>query len=276
MSDSPKQGSEQAVPDNSTQSSTKHDLAEFFRCRPIAFANELLTEIEKRDSSKTKRDYVTNLIRRTVIFFCRKSLFLWAAAMVFTASYLGTLYVGDRLNAEWVMAIFTAVLAWLAYFQWSITVNQLEHMRIEQRAWLGVADSGIQKIVLGFPISGYVQFKNTGSTPAKIIHMVGYVELKKDGNIPRPTDFEESSLINEPSRNAIPPSGFQVLSATSEFKLDDVIKEAIDKEIVRVWLGGWVFYRDVFSNKVRKTEFCMRWFPHENVLQYQDDRNNMT
>ena len=71
-------------------------------------------------------------------------------------------------NPNRIMALFTVVIASIGIIQACIYASQLDEMRIDQRAWLGVKFVPVQP-TLNSPFTWPLTITNTGKTPAKNI-----------------------------------------------------------------------------------------------------------
>jgi hypothetical protein len=82
------------------------------------------------------------------------------------AGYTGVFFSWWTSNR--IMALFTVVIAGLGTIQARIYTSQLDEMRIDQRAWLGVKFVLVQP-VLNSPLTWPLIINNSGKTPAKNI-----------------------------------------------------------------------------------------------------------
>lgn len=164
--------------------------------------------------------------------------------------------------ADWLLAIFTAILAGTGYYQSKILDNQLSTQRIEQRAWVKVnlGASEPQKAVdvaKGRPLNVHIGVKNIGITAAKQIYVEICTEL-----------LEAGKSIKRSTRCSIRPhhqteigilfpkewGSFQSLDNQSVSPADNEVDGfRLGREYIAVF--GRAHYFDVFGN-AHWTQYC--------------------
>ena len=104
---------------------------------------------------------------------------------------------------DWLLTLFTAVLAAAAIYQFIIMGGQLDTMRKDQRAWVSIIQKGPIVLNVGVTPSEVVTISNTGKTPAKHVAAHFYVEIVPNGKAPH---FEESAMHSIVLYGSIPPN----------------------------------------------------------------------
>jgi hypothetical protein len=111
-----------------------------------------------------------------------------------TRQHKGQYEEGERLGirerirrsslTDWIIAVFTVVLAVAAIHQFRIMNDQLNTMRKDQRPWIKVAfdPAPIQALE---PMGGTVHVVNNGKTPARSVSIEVLFEKVKNGEQPK-------------------------------------------------------------------------------------------
>ena len=157
-----------------------------------------------------------------------------------------------------IIALFTAILAGAAIYQFSITDSQLDVMRKQQRAWLSIKATRPTYKIGDAPTTS-IAIENIGNTPATNIALNFYIEVVAEGSQPR---FDEKIMHTSGISGVIAPKD-RIDLVTSRHKVtssdpDPLIeseKTALDDGKAWIAIHGGAAYDDVF--KVRhKVNFC--------------------
>jgi hypothetical protein len=172
---------------------------------------------------------------------------------------------------DWVVALFTVVLGFVAYQQFVITDRQLEVMRTDERAWVEAhiaeppPDSHPERplMAVGSPIVVPMTIKNVGKTPARGVTVLTWV-VAEPALVPVPLQCiyepEDCPAIKRKfgillPNDVVPGTGYRTdrdlgqVVATSE--------EAMGYQNYTVYTAvfGVITYRDVFGMS-HWTHFC--------------------
>ena len=179
------------------------------------------------------------------------------------------------LNPNWIMALFTVVIAGIGIVQACIYSSQLDVMRIDQRSWLGVKFVPMQPI-LNNPVSVQLLVNIIGRTPIKNItgeFTASYLEtstpidfrsreeLKAAGtklseDTPLWTKFSTGVLFpNDPI--TLPPFTLAEGSPTKPVPIlwDTKLQERYSKGEIYIEEHGRFSYKDAAGN-CHWTQFC--------------------
>lgn len=178
-------------------------------------------------------------------------------------------------NANRVMALFTVVIAFIGVLQACIYSSELDEMRIDQRAWLGVKFVSAQPILNSY-LPAQLVVNNTGKTPAKNItgeFTAGYLgsdtpidfrsreELKAAGvklteDTPLWGSFSTGVLFpNDPTM--LPPFILAKGNATKPLQVlwDTTLQGRYTKGEIYIEWHGRFDYKDAVGN-YHWTQFC--------------------
>ncbi len=164
---------------------------------------------------------------------------------------------------DWIIALFTIVLAGAATYQFVIMNGQLDTMRKDQRPWIKVSFTSPPLQALA-PIGGKLHLTNNGKTPARgIVRGDFVVETVKNGeqpklDYPRPhTVFTTGMIMPSETSQDIPVQ--RVRSAASNGVENDpmMASEFDDFNRVKIFfvVYGTVHYADFFGAD-HWTKFC--------------------
>jgi hypothetical protein len=157
-----------------------------------------------------------------------------------------------------IIAVFTAVLAAAAIYQFIILDDQLDVMRKDQRAWMDVQEVGFQNEV-GKPIAITMAFRNTGKTPAMNVYMVFKLEMLNIADGPT-FDYSNKHLVSEVSGTFFPntpPLRLGLSPLIAGPGTDDVQGTVLTQDVAdkfkngQIWYAahGRVSYEDIFGGK---------------------------
>lgn len=116
--------------------------------------------------------------------------------------------LGERIKnsslTDWLLTMFTGVLAAASIYQFTIMNGQLDEMRKEQRPWIKVIFDSDPLKALG-AVGGVAHLVNKGKTPAKGIAADMLIERIKNGEQPKldysvsHVQFSQGSLFPDES-----------------------------------------------------------------------------
>jgi hypothetical protein len=175
---------------------------------------------------------------------------------------------------EWLIMVFTAVLALVGFFQYRTSDKQTTTSRISERAWLEIRPGNSDPsqrytkdhrlaINAGEPVTFDTYMVNTGKTPAKNIHLYSFVDIFPAAvevplsNVDNPTRAIHQEVVSgmvlpdsptDMARRRIGQDGTFII-ATS----DEVADYYGGKAYVAAY--GMVTYEDVF-HKPHWMKFC--------------------
>ena len=172
-------------------------------------------------------------------------------------------------NATGWMALFTFVLMLVGVGTYLILKNQLQEMREEQRAWVGVLDavSEPQSFTETEPWRVRVVFFNSGRTPARNVQISG---MFRASSVPvsGPTPEQAAQLVFRPAQSIAPQGSFRAAigsefaaEASTTFQkqgLQTVVSQyklIKNKELFLYYFG--ILKYDDGSGKNRETEYCV-------------------
>jgi hypothetical protein len=164
---------------------------------------------------------------------------------------------------DWLIALFTAVLAAVSIYQFWAIRGQLDTMRKEQRAWVSVTQKTGTTISVGSPPSTVLTVTDTGKTPATDVVCHFYVEIVPNGGTPHfqapiPHNIMISGVMlpNDPKEITVTRlRQKQGASSGGDFPVSPDEKAELDEGRAWIAVDGVVWYDDVF--KVRHwTRFC--------------------
>jgi hypothetical protein len=162
----------------------------------------------------------------------------------------------------------------------------IDNFHQEQRAWVGVCDFRITSFETGKPIQIGIRFCNSGRTPAKKVEQRGGYRIT-----PEPIDgpsVTNSNGLPWGEAQAVPPQGsfnMYMGGGTDDLTtyavgagVDDLTKYSskIMSGELRIYFYGNVRYRDVYTNAIRDTQFCIYLAnPKKQELRYCNKYNKM-
>jgi hypothetical protein len=158
-------------------------------------------------------------------------------------------------DKEWMLVIFTAILALFTYRLW-------RDSRILQRAYIAVEPRGIHMLLNGSDLIGHVGIKNAGKLPARNVSW--FIGIKHSGSGEEPGDFfplerDKGSIVIAPDTIATRGSGPGVQVQTlNEFCGVPSGKARTSQRETFLYVWGVVNYHDGFKKK-RMTKFCHRY-----------------
>jgi hypothetical protein len=256
---------------------------------PLTLLERAVRQAEKYSYEYEQNGSRPNLIKR--LFFRLLSYRLtWIigiglAAILFCWYLVSIQFLDTNQSQVFFAGILTlaTIATWIAmHVQNNIMVKQMGqtdamigHMRLDQRAWICVGDVKLGERVLGNAVHGYVKFTNTGKTPARLIDTLVHVNHLPKGQTPYPFRVTDAEMEGESSTCAIPPQGEQFLHDAMPHTPTDEYEVIVTEESV-IWISGWIYYRDVIENKLRRTTFCLAYDPHINHMVYSERGNEMT
>jgi hypothetical protein len=155
--------------------------------------------------------------------------------------------------------------------QSKIMQTQVDHARIAERAYLGVARIGMSDLVIGqYPaISALVE--NGGRTPAFKVRAPGKIDLQPAGKRSK-TEIIKSTF--EADENSILAAG---ASRTSVYEFtipcDATMKHHIESGTVVVFVQGTIWYEDAWENEHRHP-FFFEWNPSQKAFMDRREREH--
>jgi len=180
----------------------------------------------------------------------------------FSGLFLSKLiYVVEIMKSEWVIAIFTVILAVSTIGLWGVTWigirNQSCETRILQRAYLSV--DGLGFFPLGYEDAerrtvAHLSIRNVGKLPARNVRWFINYAMDQSG---RRSDFKIDEQKNRfyGDGNVIPPGTEMRRSKYCSFSREDF--EAFKFRLTTIYVWGEVRYDDGFGIE-RFTKFCHR------------------
>jgi hypothetical protein len=169
-------------------------------------------------------------------------------------------------KAEWTMAILTLLGIVIALLTGLIFYLQLDEMRIDERAWIGVHIDPVKLAVNEVP-GGKLQVANIGKTPAKRVVVLSIIEVIKSTEAP---DFGSPTKISHVLHKAYLGDLYPNDHTDIDLPRNDVNSVNIPLTSTEysdliggqsyVAIYGHVWYQDVFK-KQHDRVFCY-WFPY--------------
>jgi hypothetical protein len=167
---------------------------------------------------------------------------------------------------DWLLALFTLVLAGAAIYQFVIMGGQLDTMRKDQRAWIVVTQKSGTTIAIDAAPSTSMTITNTGKTPASQIVGHFYVEVVPNGENPH---FEAQMIHTTMISGVVLPNAPQEITASrrrakvngtaGEGEGDPLTpdeKASLDAGKSWIAVHGIVWYDDVFHQHRHWIKFC--------------------
>jgi hypothetical protein len=164
---------------------------------------------------------------------------------------------------NWCLVVFTGALAVVAIYQFIILKGQLHTMQIDQRAWIYVMVANVPKTpVVNEEFNAFIQYSNTGKTPAKKMRLYYRMENVRNGESP---DFEYSArpamvttagsmLPNAPNTITVPL--YQDIAKYESKKLTVADVEDLLAGKTFIAIHGRAEYMDIFGNS-HWSKFCI-------------------
>jgi len=155
--------------------------------------------------------------------------------------------------------------------------SSVDHMRLEQRAWLGFVEPTIGPFLAGEPMAAMFTVRNTGLTPGTVIRQNSGVILRPAGD----TDFEADvhdiiSQAEQAIREHIAPPDFKLfITAASTFPFSQSTIEEIGSGTRTLFLFSYIRYLDI-SNQSHVSQGCYRYDPRDQRLFGHEKHNRMT
>jgi hypothetical protein len=156
-----------------------------------------------------------------------------------------------------------------------VAEQTVEHMRLEQRAWLGIIRPTIRPLTVGEKASCTIQIKNTGLTPGTIFGF-GFVFCP----IPKTDAGFEAALSLLPKspltgiRQVIPPDASVTFPVETAVNIDAPTKGAIEAESLCLVVIARFEYVDVML-KARMTHCCFLYDAKSMSLVAHNNYNHM-
>jgi len=154
------------------------------------------------------------------------------------------------------MAGFTGALVLTTFLQWRVANDQLEQMRREQRAWLGIDAVAVDPPKVGNPFVWHLSIRNSGATP-------GVLTLAKAKTVirPEPVDIDQhfnTFAENRRSMSIAPNQSIRapITNNTRQFTQSQV--EGIQDGTTGLYVIGELHYTDVLQRD-RKTIYCLKY-----------------
>jgi hypothetical protein len=157
--------------------------------------------------------------------------------------------------ADWLLLLFTAVIAGATIYQFIILGGQLDAMRKDQRPWVKVAFE-IGTVTAQSPIIGVAHIVNGGKTPARDLRGEIVIERVKNGEeptfgYPNPhSEFTTGTLFPNEAPANVPIQRVRYINngpATEDDILTQTEFEDFRKTRVFFVIYGTVFYKDFFG-----------------------------
>jgi hypothetical protein len=214
--------------------------------------------LQERKSRREKESSADKAVRVTA------TATVWMAFFTFVLAFVGIVTLIEIIRG----GTDTHDLALAAENQSVTMKNQLEAMRIDERAWLGVVHKGKPVLVANAAPSMLLVVTDTGKTPA--IHVSGnyYVEVIENGQNPH---FEAQVAHLKTIDGVILPNGFIEIpvqrwrhtpGAAPDIGEPDPLtkeeKEALEDGNAWMAVHGLIYYGDVFQKR-HWVRFCY-WY----------------
>jgi hypothetical protein len=169
-----------------------------------------------------------------------------------------------------IVAVFTAVLATAAVYQYAVTRDQLKQMKIDQRAWIYVIPAGIPGVAENkTPIFNY-SLIDGGKTAALDVSLFAVIDIVANGESPKlgtgnivaATKFSTGLMLPNIPLDKV------AFREKPNSRMDDVEDAPLTHEEYESLLAGMsylafhgaVTYHDVFGT-AHETRFCGFWNP---------------
>lgn len=192
--------------------------------------------------------------------------------------------------ANWVMALASIAMLVVACAtlvvsedQWQAMEKQnaqtdamLDHMRLEQRAWVSIRHPRFIEPEIGKPLQWRMELINSGQTPA-LVERIEFNMARRHRNVvfdPTTVPLVATLNLQQSLAPGTEPTGFPFTSVNNvvNHQLLDFIKNENATE--RIYVFGRVYYEDVAGMK-RETEFSLVNEPGSYELRFHHKRNRM-
>jgi hypothetical protein len=161
---------------------------------------------------------------------------------------------------DWMLVIFTAILAIFTFRLWRTTHRDT---RILQRAYIAVEPQGVHLLINGNDLIGHVGIKNAGHLPARKVSWAVNIKYSLSGDEPEasfPMERGEGNIVVAPGTSATQASGTSVkLQTLLDACGEEVARGDKGAEIdVFLYVWGSVQYDNGFRRSCN-TKFCHRY-----------------
>ena len=167
-------------------------------------------------------------------------------------------------NPEYVfsgcVAVFTIALSVISFLQWRVMQEQLDQLKLDQRAWISSKKINVRSFQQGAPIRVDYIFTNTGKTPALAAKYTTALFFR--ANDARIAPNLGSKLI---PHAVIAPGAVSYEILTTEDSTSVEAFDSINSGKLILYIAGKIEYRDVFREP-HFTEFCGVYNPKQGVF----------
>jgi hypothetical protein len=211
MANSPENDVEKPAATTDGQQKEKYTPGTPIKFRPPAFMQNLLRRYQERYGAQHKQWYKQYIVQPTLsawqYLYARWTRRVQQVALAIGALIFLWLWNGDRMDSDTVVAVFTIVLTYTAWYSWQAMREQnrimlrqmkqtdamIDQMRLDNRAWLAVHNVQIQRLQKGYnKLQCTVLVRNSGKTPGRIFTgcIRHYVRPKDSPTDPIIAEFE--------------------------------------------------------------------------------------
>ena len=168
---------------------------------------------------------------------------------------------------DWLLTLFTLVLAATAIYHFIILRGQRDVMRKDQRAWIAVTQKINSVITVDAAPSTTLTITDTGKTPATHVVAHACLEVVTEGREPH---FDEPGMHTIMTAGVLPPNvPTEMTVVRRRFKVGGKTREAEDNPLTleekaslddgKAWMAlhGIIWYDDIFKTR-HWIKFC-RW-----------------
>jgi hypothetical protein len=272
----------------------KHDWRDYFRCRPVAYAQILLPEITGPECRKQQDGYSSGALRVARNIIHNRPIASIAFAIVAVALTLLLIRAGvfrpDNITLfAGVATAFFACMQWRIYTQQCAVMRDqhetmekqmgqtdqiIKYMRDERRPWVAIVDPKVVELDEGSEVRLFYRLVNSGPTPATIIGFTPDTCLIADIKHPELGDLL-ADRAPEPieSVTIVPPEGGCDQNFAQAF-----LSAAEYQRIVRGerWLAfvGVILYRGGVGGEVYETGFAFACQSNEQLRVIGSEKQN--
>jgi hypothetical protein len=273
----------------------KYDFCEYFRFRPIAFLQFLLSQADTEDGTTKQKQFGARVLQvgRRIATSNPSGIVVVTLVLAVLAWFLYRLGVFKAANLTALSGVILAVWAGMTWWtyrgQWQVMREQLdsariasgqtdqiiEQMRLDQRAWIGLVDLKTSPISANNPITCDFFVKNSGNTPGFIDSFsYCYILAAKDED-PGPT-IEKRGQVSGTihAGSPIPPGEVAGLPTTVAQTVDENAFHRIGNNSATLYFFCDLRYHDIFG-ETRHTRCCFSYNPSSGALTIHPGHNHM-
>lgn len=169
-------------------------------------------------------------------------------------------------NKDFIMSVTTIVTALGAIAMAAISsllfFQSMLSSHTDKRAWVGPSSYDFDPIA-GVPLKLSVGYINTGRTPALEVKTSGLLEIVSHKETRNMNELWKEWKANHPTdiaNVAVPNIQYSMPFYYSDIKLSSEQIQAINQEILGVYVLGEISYKDIFDHN-HLTEFCVHLTP---------------